>query len=291
MQFFTHSKRANYQQWLESVISVTTQPTPKEPQYLVLPPDFYVINIGDDKFNQSRPPHKTKHRTHYYWSCNQRPQCKASIITIKENNVDYPKCAKFGFISYKSKLPINHNHEPKWTLSNGICEWSLNQMLMSMSLNPSSKPRATINNFILEHPMKALEFKNINNCTRRLYQARPAMHGVFPQTIEEIDKLCMQSKYSMTYHSSLLFQDKTAIELHSKKEKLFNAKPYHLRHNVPNSDIQANEALFAKAILRPFHQTLSLDDQNKIDEMYLGMRQLKLLFNNISSFYIDICKS
>ncbi len=287
MQFFTKHKLPDFQEWISDCNS---DGIPAEPQYIAVPPDFSVINIGNNKFNQTRPPYKTKNQTHHYWSCNQRPECKASVITIKLNNTEYPTWAKYGIISSKGNSSIKHNHTPKWTLSHGIREWSINQMMIQMSLDASNKPRATINQFILDHPMKALQFQNINKYTQRLYQTRPSFHGVFPKSIEQIDEMCMKSKYSLTYHSCLMHQQQTSTKLN--EENICNESPYHLEQTIEQHDIKQNKSLHAKYILKSRNQRLSIDRQNKIDEMYLGMFKiiveqhfwhpfLKLLLNNI----------
>ena len=268
MEFFQKQENPDFFEWIKNSQSTAKNVTHhsqffKKQQYIAIPPDYTVINIENDKFNQSRRPYKTQNETHYYWICNQRPQCSASFISIKRNNVNYPPWAKYGYID--ASHSISHTHEPKWTLPHGIREWSVNQMILLMSLDSRNKPRATINQFILDHPMEALEFKNINNYTRRLYQAVPDLHGVYPKSIEDIDEMCMNSNYSLTYHSYILKQQTLSTKFNKTNQS------FHINQTLDAAEIDNNKALFAEAVFKRNHQVISLENQHKLDQMYLGM--------------------
>eukprot|EP01084_Bolivina_argentea_P102364 183394_1 len=191
---------------------------PSQHKYICVPLKQTVINIINNKFNKCGASKKIDNEYHTYFRCNQYwnktiekdKKCAAVAIAIKNENIEYKSWALFGYLSPKSiasKSYAKHNHSEKWTLSDAIREWSILQMTFMMSLNTSLKPTRATKEFVLRYPIQAYEFKNIKNqCVKRLYECRASIYGTLLITDADIDYVCTESIYSLTWFSRVIKQ-------------------------------------------------------------------------------------
>eukprot|EP01083_Nonionella_stella_P064028 166526_1 len=245
-------------------------------KYCAVPPELHVLNFENDKFNQNGPPRNLKNTIVRYWRCNQFASgCKATFSTVLSSEDKYPQWALFGFIAENniySRSFDNHNHTPQYTLSDAIREWSIQQMMLMMLLNPKLKPKRCIKRFILLHPVEADHFDNIYDCLKRLYNIRLSIHGKLPSTFDQIDYICSESKYSKTFHQRMIEDNNSAGNNHESLSVLHNHHlPYHIEHTTDDTvEMNNKKQIESLALQFSCSVTLSASIQERMNKKRFG---------------------